>query len=123
MGCDFLAFSGHKILGPTGIGVLYIKKELHHQVPPYQFGGGMIYEADYSGATWQKAPHKYEAGTPPIAQAVGLAAAIDYKQKHIPWQEQKAHEAALCKQLIEGLAAHSAVKILGPIEQLKKQVI
>jgi cysteine desulfurase/selenocysteine lyase len=121
MDCHFLAFSGHKMLGPTGIGVLYIKKELHDQVAPYQFGGGMIYEADYYHATWQKAPHKYEAGTPPIAQAIGLAAALEYKQKHIPWHAQQAHEAALCKQLIDDLSAHPEIQILGPIDQLKRQ--
>jgi cysteine desulfurase / selenocysteine lyase len=121
LGCDFLAFSGHKLLAPTGIGILYIKKELHDQVTPYQFGGGMIYEADYHHATWQKAPHKYEAGTPPIAQAIGLAVAVEYKQNNIPWHVQKEHEAALCSQLIDGLAVHPTIKILGPIEQLKKQ--
>lgn len=118
--CDFLAFSGHKMLGPTGIGVLYIKKDLHDQMPPYQFGGGMVYEADSFTASWQKAPQKFEAGTPPIAQAVGLAAAIEYMQKNISFDALQKHEAALCSQLIEGLSSLKKVRILGPIEQLKK---
>lgn len=119
--CDFLAFSGHKMLGPTGIGVLYIKKELHEQIPPYQFGGGMIYEADYHHATWQEAPHKFEAGTPPIAQAVGLAAAIDYFNKNISFQQLQNHEAQLCSQLIDGLLPYKKIRILGPIEELKQK--
>lgn len=117
---DFLAFSGHKMFGPTGIGVLYIKKELHDQVSPYQYGGGMIYYADYHHATWQKAPHCFEAGTPPIAQAVGLAAAITYIESNISWNKLKAHEAALCTQLIEGLSKHKLITIFGPSEQLKQ---
>lgn len=120
LNCDFLAFSGHKMLGPTGIGVLYIKKELHEQMPPYQFGGGMIYEADFFNASWQKSPHKFEAGTPPIAQAIGLAAAIDYIQKNINFDQLQKHEAALCAQLIEGLSTFKKVRILGPIQDLKK---
>jgi cysteine desulfurase / selenocysteine lyase len=118
--CDFLAFSGHKMLGPTGIGVLYINKELHDQTPPYQFGGGMIYEADLFSASWQKAPQKFEAGTPPIAQAIGLAAAIDYIQKNISFDELQKHEAALCAQLIEGLSSQKKIRILGPSQALKK---
>ncbi len=120
MDCDFLAFSGHKVLGPTGIGILYIKKELHDQVPPYQFGGGMVYEADYFKASWQKSPQKFEAGTPPIAQAIGLGTAIDYMQKNVPFDELARHEALLCAQLIEGLAEHTKIRIYGPVEQLKK---
>jgi len=118
--CDFLVFSGHKMLGPTGIGVLFIKKELHDQVNPYQFGGGMIYEADFHHATFLDAPHKFEAGTPPIAQAIGLGAAIDYFNKHISFDELQKHEAALCAQLINGLVPYKKITILGPIEQLKK---
>ena len=118
--CDFLVFSGHKMFGPTGIGILYIKKELHDQIPPYQFGGGMVYEADFFKATWQKSPQKFEAGTPPIAQAIGLGAAIDYMEKNIAFDALKKHEAALCSQLIEGLMPLKKVTILGPREELKK---
>src|SRR5581483_9521036 len=64
MNCDFLAFSGHKLLGPTGIGVLFIKKELHKQLVPYQFGGGMVYEADFHHAIYRNMPQLLEAGTP-----------------------------------------------------------
>ena len=117
--CDFLAFSGHKMLGPTGIGVLYIKKELHDHIPPYQYGGGMIYETDYQTATWQKAPHKFEAGTPPIAQAIGLGAAIDYLHEYVDFGALQKHEAQLCAQLIDGLSENKKVRILGPVDQLK----
>ena len=118
--CDFLVFSGHKMLGPTGIGVLYIKKELHHHINPYQFGGGMVYEADFQHATFLNAPHKFEAGTPPIAGAIGLAAAIEYLIKNILFQDLQKHQADLCTQLIDGLSKHKKITILGPIEQLKK---
>jgi cysteine desulfurase/selenocysteine lyase len=89
-------------------------------MPPYQFGGGMIYEADLFSASWQKAPQKFEAGTPPIAQAIGLAAAIEYIQKHISFDELQKHEAALCAQLIDGLSSIKKVRILGPVDALKK---
>lgn len=118
---DFLVFSGHKMLGPTGIGILYIKKELHDQMQPYEFGGGMVYEADFTHASWAKAPYKFEAGTPPIAQAIGLGAAIDYIQKNIDFAQLQTHEARLCSMLIEGLQKHPKITILGPIEQLKER--
>lgn len=117
---DFLVFSGHKMGGPTGIGVLYIKKDMHDQTQPYQFGGGMPYEVDYHTVSFAKAPHKFEAGTPPIAQAVGLAVAIDYIHKHIDLKKLAQHEADLCARLIEGLSKHKKIRLLGPIEQLKK---
>ncbi len=78
IGCDLLAFSGHKMLGPTGIGVLYGKKELLERMPPFLMGGGMIREVAFSGSTWNSLPWKFEAGTPNTAEAVGLGAAIDY---------------------------------------------
>lgn len=116
--CDFLVFSGHKLLGPTGIGVLYIKKELHNEVPPYQVGGGMVFEVG-SQPRWLKPPHCYEAGTPPFVQAIGLAAAIDFLQNEIDFNNVAAHEAALCAQLIDGLQSIKHIRIIGPVEQLK----
>lgn len=121
IGCDFLVFSGHKMLGPTGIGVLYIADHMQEQTPPYQFGGGMVFEAGFGHSSFLKSPQKYEAGTPPIAQAVGLAAAVDYITKTAPNEQLlQAYEASLCRRLIEGLQSIPGVKILGPIEDLKK---
>ncbi len=79
--CDFLCFSGHKMLGPTGIGVLYGRKELLEKMPPFLFGGGMVGNVTLAKTTWGELPWKFEAGTPNIAGAVGLAAAIKYLQK------------------------------------------
>lgn len=118
--CDFLAFAGHKVLAPTGIGVLYIKKDMQPEVPPYQFGGGMVFEVGQYESRWLEPPHCYEAGTPPVAQAIGLASAINYLTEHIDYAALRQHEAALCTRLIEGLQALPAIRILGPIEQLKK---
>jgi cysteine desulfurase/selenocysteine lyase len=76
--CDFLAFSGHKMCGPTGIGVLYGRQEMLESMPPYQGGGEMILSVSYQKSTWKPAPHRFEAGTPDISGAVGLHAAMDY---------------------------------------------
>lgn len=76
LGCDFLVFSGHKMLGPTGVGVLWGKRELLEQMPPYQFGGDMIREVHIDRSTWNEIPHKFEAGTPPIAEVIALKEAI-----------------------------------------------
>lgn len=114
---DFLAFSGHKIGGPTGVGIVYIKKELHDVVEPYQVGGGMVLRVG-SQSEWLPSPHKFEAGTPPIAQAIGLGAAIIYMRNNIDYAALQAHEALLCKRLIERLSEHKTIRILGPREQL-----
>ena len=76
--CDFFAFSGHKIYGPTGIGVLYGKRALLEAMPPWQGGGDMIAEVTFEGSTWNRLPYKFEAGTPAIAATIGLAAGLDY---------------------------------------------
>lgn len=81
IGCDFLAFSGHKMCGPTGIGVLYGRQEGLEAMPPYQGGGEMILNVEFQRSTWKPAPHKFEAGTPDISGAVGLHAAMDYLDK------------------------------------------
>ena len=78
IGCDFLAFSGHKMCGPTGIGVLYGRQEMLETLPPYQGGGEMILSVDFQRSAWKRPPHKFEAGTPDISGAVGLHAAMDY---------------------------------------------
>lgn len=118
---DFLVFSGHKLLGPTGIGVLYIKRSVQHEVPPYQFGGGMVFHADYYQATWLKAPCRYEAGTPPTAQVIGLGAAIDYLNATINFEDLKRHEAQLCARVIKGLQEIPDIRILGPLNQLQQE--
>jgi cysteine desulfurase/selenocysteine lyase len=81
IGCDFLALSGHKMCGPTGIGVLYGRQEVLETMPPYQGGGEMILNVEFQRSTWKPAPHKFEAGTPDISGAVGLHAAMDYLDK------------------------------------------
>ena len=78
LGIDFLVFSGHKMLGPTGIGVVWGRKELLEKMDPVYGGGDMIEEVYYDKATWAPVPHKFEAGTPPYVEAIGLGAAIDY---------------------------------------------
>lgn len=81
LNADFLAFSSHKMLGPTGLGILYGKKELLQEMPPFLFGGDMIHSVELHNSTWNKLPYKFEAGTPNIAASFGLSAAIDYLQK------------------------------------------
>src|SRR6266478_1138991 len=81
VGCDFLAFSGHKMCGPTGIGVLYGRQEVLEDMPPYQGGGEMILSVEFEKSTWKPAPHRFEAGTPDISGVVGLHAAMDYLDK------------------------------------------
>ena len=118
---DFLAFSGHKLVGPTGIGILYIKKSLYEQMPPFEFGGGMIYEVGLHKTSFLRAPYKFEAGTPPIAQAIGLAAAVDYMKKNINFDALQKYEASLCAQLIEGVSPVQRIQLLGPLEQLSQK--
>src|SRR3954452_12397475 len=81
IGCDFLVFSGHKMCGPTGIGVLYGRQEVLEKMPPYQGGGEMILSVEFEKSTWKAAPHRFEAGTPDISGVVGLHAAMDYLDK------------------------------------------
>ena len=84
LGADFVAFSGHKMCGPTGIGVLYAKRELLESMPPVFFGGSMVTRVGRDRAEWNEIPWKFEAGTPPIAEAIGLGAAIDYLDRFDP---------------------------------------
>ena len=100
MNCDFFTFSGHKVFGPMGIGVLYGKKEILETLPPYQGGGDMIDEVSFSGTTYAPSPQRFEAGTPNVAGAIGLASAIDYLDQH-DMDELALHENALL-QFTEG---------------------
>ncbi|MFC1842496.1 aminotransferase class V-fold PLP-dependent enzyme [Candidatus Dependentiae bacterium] len=118
--CDFLAFSGHKMLAPTGIGALFIKREIQEEVPPYQFGGGMVFEVDYDKASWCHTQRRFEAGTQPIAQAIGFGAAIDYLTQNINFEQLEKYEAKLCKKTIEGLQSIGGIRILGPVNKLKE---
>ena len=92
--CDFLAFSGHKMLGPTGIGGLYVKREVLERMNPFLTGGEMVLSVSYQDATWDDLPMRFEAGTPNIADAIGLGAAVDYLQA-LGMENVRAHEVAL----------------------------
>ena len=114
--CDFLAFSGHKMAGPTGIGVLYGKRKLLEQMIPYEFGGEMIDFVDLHDSTWKELPWKFEGGTPIIAGAVGLGAAIDFLQT-IGFDAIVSHEQQLVKYMMEQLRAIDGLIIYGPEER------
>lgn len=111
LGCDFYVFSGHKMYGPTGIGVLYGRAELLERMPPWQGGGEMIDRVSFSGSTFNRIPFRFEAGTPPIAEAIGLAAAIRFLTG-LPagWRE---HEQCLQQHLLNGLAELPFVQLIG----------
>jgi cysteine desulfurase/selenocysteine lyase len=115
LGVDFLAFSGHKLLGPTGIGVLWGKLELLEKLEPAIFGGSMVDSVTMEGATWAKVPRKFEAGVPNMAQAVGLSVAIDYLSK-IGMQNLAQHEHKLTQELLVGLKQMKSVRVIGPLD-------
>jgi len=110
---DFYAFSGHKMLGPTGIGVLYGKEEILESMQPYLYGGDMIRKVTYEESTWEDLPWKFEAGTPNIAQAVGLHAAIDYLDE-IGMENVQAHEELLAEYAYDRLTEYDDVEVYGP---------
>jgi len=110
---DFLAFSGHKAVGPTGVGIFWGRTELLADLPPFLTGGSMIENVTMESATWAPAPKKFEAGVPNMAQAVGLGAALTYLTR-IGMDNIHKHEIALTKYLIEGLSAISDLRIIGP---------
>jgi len=112
LGCDFYAFSGHKLFGPTGIGVLYGRRELLDAMPPYQGGGEMIKRVTFEKTTWNDLPYKFEAGTPDIAGAVGLGAALDYLST-LDGEALHAHESALLARATDALCAIKGLRIIG----------
>jgi len=112
LGCDFYCFSGHKMYGPTGIGGFFSRIELLDQMPPYQGGGEMIKDVSYAGTTFNDVPYKFEAGTPNIADAIGLAAAVDYLEG-IGWEAIEKQEHALLLYATEQLIQEGGITIIG----------
>mgnify|MGYP006280929309 CR=1 FL=1 len=110
---DFICISGHKMLGPTGIGVLYGRKELLNEMKPYQIGGGMVNSVTHDDVDYTKIPEKFEAGTPNIAGAVGLAAAVEYLEE-IGLNEISSHSRKLVKHMINGLNNIEGVNVVSP---------
>jgi len=110
---DFLAFSGHKMLGPTGVGILWGKKELLDEMPPFLTGGSMIETVTMESATYLDAPKRFEAGVPNMAQAVGLGAAVDYLNR-VGLDAIHGHEVALTQKALEGLQSIKGLSVIGP---------
>ncbi|GIX46935.1 MAG: cysteine desulfurase [Candidatus Tectimicrobiota bacterium] len=120
--CDFYAFSGHKMLGPTGIGVLYGKRRLLEAMEPFLYGGDMISEVTLEGARWNDLPWKFEAGTAPIAPGIGLGVAVEYLQK-LGMQAVHAHEQALVRYALEQMRLIKDLEIYGPEAEARGGVV
>ncbi|HUD83803.1 MAG TPA: cysteine desulfurase [Candidatus Saccharimonadales bacterium] len=113
IGCDFLAFSGHKLCGPTGSGVLYGRRQLLEEMPPFQGGGDMIATVDFFHSTWKEVPHKFEAGTPDFAAAIGLRAALDYISA-IGCEKIARHDEELAALAMEKISRLRNIRVFGP---------
>jgi cysteine desulfurase/selenocysteine lyase len=113
LGVDFYAFSGHKMFAPTGVGVLWGRREVIEAMPPFLGGGEMIRSVGFERTTYAPPPHKFEAGTPPIAQAIGLGAACDWLSG-LDWPAVSAHEFSLTQRLLDGLDRFAGVRVIGP---------
>ncbi|MCH2283963.1 MAG: SufS family cysteine desulfurase [SAR324 cluster bacterium] len=113
--CDFLAFSGHKVYGPTGIGVLYAKKERLEEMLPFQGGGGMIRHVEKQSSTWAIPPQKFEAGTPPFAQVPGLKAALEYLEQY-GIKEIERHDHELTEHALNQITEFPDLELYGPSE-------
>jgi cysteine desulfurase/selenocysteine lyase len=122
LGADFVAFTSHKMLGPTGIGALWAKRALLEEMPPFMGGGEMIREVRLSGSKWNELPWKFEAGTMPIAEAVGLGAAVDFLEK-LEMEQVFAHDRELAGYALERLADVPDVKIIGPALEKRGGVV
>jgi len=120
LGADFFAFSAHKMLGPTGLGVLYIKKDLLDEVEPFRFGGSMVRSVSLKDFSYDVAPSKFEAGTPPIAQVIGLGAAIDFFNEHVDFDALCRYEAKLCEKMVDGMSRIDGVTIFGNQDEMKR---
>jgi cysteine desulfurase/selenocysteine lyase len=115
LGADFYGWTGHKALGPTGVGVLHGREEILERTEPFMTGGDMIASVDFQSVSWNELPYKFEAGTPPIAEAVGLAAAVDYLDQ-LGMDRVRAHERALTAYMLERLAEVPGLRVVGPPE-------
>ena len=113
LGADFVAFTGHKVVGPTGIGVLWGRRAVLEQLPPFLGGGEMIRTVTMEKTTFADIPSKFEAGTPPIVEAVGLGAAVEYLS-HVGMDRVRRHEEAITGYLLDGLASVGGVSVMGP---------
>ncbi|MCL4103689.1 UNVERIFIED_CONTAM: hypothetical protein GTU68_059768 [Idotea baltica] len=113
IGCDFYVFSGHKVFGPDGIGILWGRSELLNDFQPYQSGGDMIERVSVSGTTFRQIPERFEAGTPNISGAIGLAAAFDYMENEVGWEAAEAHEQSILKYATERLSEIDGLHIRG----------
>ena len=118
-GCDFLVFTGHKVVGPTGVGALWGREELLNELPPFHGGGDMIETVTMARSTYARAPHRFEAGTPPIVEAVGLGAAVDYLS-HIGMEAIHRHEQTITAYALEGLATVPGLTVLGPLDAAER---
>ncbi len=116
LGADFYVFTGHKLYGPTGIGVLWARRELLEAMPPFMGGGDMIASVSFEHSSWAEVPHKFEAGTPPIVEAIGLGAAIDYVRA-IGMERIQAHEAMLTEHALVRLAQVPGVSVTGQAQE------
>jgi cysteine desulfurase / selenocysteine lyase len=115
LGADFYGWTGHKALGPTGIGVLHGRAEILEQMEPFLTGGDMIASVDFQSVSWNELPYKFEAGTPPISEAVGLGAAVDYLSA-LGMDRVREHERALTAYMLERLAEVPGLRVVGPPE-------
>jgi len=115
LGCDFYAFSGHKMFGPTGTGILYGREKLLDAMPPYKGGGDMILEVSFDGTVFNELPYKFEAGTPNISGVIGLSAAVDYLQS-LDMQQVAQHEARLLDYMTQELSKVDGVRLIGTAE-------
>jgi cysteine desulfurase/selenocysteine lyase len=115
LGADFYAWTGHKALGPTGIGVLHGRREILQEMEPFLTGGDMISSVDFQSATWNELPWKFEAGTPMVAEAVGLGAAVEYLSQ-LGMDRVREHERSLTAYMLDGLARVPELRVVGPPE-------